>query len=36
MAEQKGITNEDKDSMLKKIEDIRKQAQQADKKKMPK
>ncbi|ETI85291.1 IgA Fc-binding protein BAC [Streptococcus anginosus] len=32
MAEQKGITNEDKDSMLKKIEDIRKQAQQADKK----
>lgn len=26
MAEQKGITNEDKDSMLKKIEDIRKQA----------
>lgn len=28
MAEQKGITNEDKDSMLKKIEDIRKQAQQ--------
>lgn len=32
MAEQKGITNEDKDSMLKKIKDIRKQAQQADKK----
>lgn len=32
MAEQKGITNEDKNSMLKKIEDIRKQAQQADKK----